>query len=53
MFVRLVAEDVKNRASETQQEYLHLVENRERWKRALISLINNLDEQIKLLNDDK
>lgn len=53
MFVRLVAEDVKNRASETQQEYLHLVENRERWKRALISLINNLDEQIKSLNDDK
>lgn len=53
MFVRLVAEDVKNRASETQQEYLHLVENRERWKRALISLVNNLDEQIKSLNDDK
>ena len=51
MFVRLVAEDVKNRTSETQQEYLHLVENRERWKRALISLVNNLDEQIKSLKE--
>ena len=53
MFVRLVAEDVKNRASETQRDYLHLVEHRERWKRSLISLVGNLDEQIESLNSDK
>lgn len=53
MFARLVAEDVKNRASETQREYLHLPQNRDRWKRALVALVRNLDEQIQGIKEDK
>jgi len=53
MFARLVAEDVKNRISETQREYLHLPQNRDRWKRALIALVRNLDEQINGISEDK
>jgi hypothetical protein len=53
MFARLVAEDVKNRVSDTQSEYIHLPQNRERWKRALLALVRNLDEQIADIKDDK
>lgn len=45
-FARLVAEDVKNRASADQSEYLRLPANRERWRDALRSLVDNLDSQI-------
>ena len=44
-FDRLVAEEVKNRAHAHQREYLRLPENRERWRDALIELVDNLDEQ--------
>lgn len=53
MFSRLVADDVKNRTSETQREYLHLPQNRERWKRALLALVRNLQEQIDEIKVDK
>lgn len=53
MFARLVAEDVKNRVSDMQREYLHLPQNRERWKRALVALVRNLQEQIDSIKADK
>jgi hypothetical protein len=46
-FSRLVAEEVKNKASEAQKKYLAMPENLERWKRALQYLSTNLEEQIK------
>ena len=52
-FARIVAEDVKNKATTTQQEYLSVVHNRDRWKRALTALIDNLNEQIEDINDDE
>lgn len=45
-FARLVAEDVKNKASIDQQNYLRSPEIRERWKKALYALLRNLDAQI-------
>lgn len=45
-FSRLVAEDVKNRATEEQQQLLRSPENWERWRRSLIDLIGNLSQQV-------
>lgn len=45
-FSRLVAEDVKNRVSDSQREYLRLPENWERWQRALRLLLDNLNDQL-------
>ena len=45
-FASLVAEDVKNRISESQKKYLRLPENRDRWMRALELLMANLNDQI-------
>lgn len=45
-FSRLVAEEVKNKASDAQKKYLALPENLERWRRALQYLASNLEEQI-------
>lgn len=45
-FARLVAEEVKNKASDSQRRYLALPENLERWKRALQYLSQNLEDQI-------
>ena len=45
-FVRLVAEDVKNRVSDEQKSYLRFPENNDRWKEALQALLSNLEEQI-------
>jgi hypothetical protein len=53
IFSRLVAEEVKNRASDAQRAYLELPENRERWKRALVALVRNLQSQIEDINSDK
>lgn len=44
-FARLVAEDVKNRAHTHQREYLRLPENWERWREALVDLVDNLERQ--------
>lgn len=45
-FARLVAEDVKNRVTNSQREYLRLPENWERWQRALKLLLDNLNDQL-------
>lgn len=52
-FARIVAEDVKNNSTASQQEYLSMPHNRERWKRALVALIENLDSQIARLEEDE
>ena len=53
IFSRLVAEEVKNRVSESQRLYLELPENQLRWKRALLALMRNLQLQIGSLANDK
>lgn len=45
-FMRLVAEDVKNRVTGEQSDYIRLLENNERWQRALQALITNLNDQL-------
>lgn len=45
-FARLVAEDVKNKATPEQEELLRSPENRERWRRSLLDLIDDLNLQI-------
>ena len=45
-FSRLVAEEVKNKASEAQKKYLAMPENLDRWKRALQYLAKNLEDQM-------
>jgi hypothetical protein len=52
-FARIVADEVKNKATLSQREYLEMPANRERWKRALSALIDNLDDQISDLLDDE
>jgi len=52
-FARIVADEVKNKASISQREYLEMPANRERWKKALSALVNNLDDQISDLLDDE
>lgn len=49
-FARLVAEEVKNRVSDAQRDYLRLPENWTRWQRALIALVENLNRQIDEIN---
>ncbi len=53
VFAQLVAEDVKNKVTDSQRDYLMLPHNRERWKRALLVLSENLDNQIDNINYDK
>lgn len=45
-FARLVAEDVKKRTSPEQQTFLRSSEHRDRWRRALEALLENLDKQL-------
>jgi hypothetical protein len=45
-FARIVAEDVKNKVSDTQASYLRLPENRDRWLAALDALSANLATQM-------
>lgn len=52
-FDRLVSEDVKNLLSPEKSDFLRLPENRERWKKTLLHLIENLDEQITDLSKDE
>lgn len=46
VFARLVAEEVKNRVSDVQREFLAMPENWGRWKTALEALLDNLDRQL-------
>ena len=50
-FARLVAEDVKNRVTDFQSDYLRLPENWSRWSRALTILYDNLQDQLDELAD--
>lgn len=52
-FARLVSEDVKNKVSSRQRQVLLDPQNWTRWKRALVLLIENLDEQILNIEDDQ
>ena len=45
-FDRLVSEDVKNVLSPEKSDLLRIPENRERWKASLLTLIENLEQQI-------
>lgn len=49
-FARLVAEEIKNNVSQTQRDYLNLPENWARWQRAIKSLADNLESQIKTIS---
>ena len=46
-FARLVADDVKNRVTDEQRQYLRLSENRDRWMIHIIALLRNLDQQVR------
>lgn len=52
-FARLVAEEVKNKVSKTQRGILLERENWDKWRRALIALIDTLQEQLDNLADDE
>jgi len=50
-FASLVADDVKNKILPEQREILMNQDNWDRWKRALLSLVENLNEQIEEINN--
>ena len=52
-FARLVAEEVKNRVTDEQREYLRLPENWTRWQRALMILADNLNGQLTVLTNQE
>jgi hypothetical protein len=52
-FARLVSEDVKNKVSSRQRQVLLSQENWNRWQRALVMLIENLDDQIANIEADQ
>lgn len=52
-FARLIAEDVKNNASTAQREFLMLDSNLHRWKRGLVALVENLNQQIAVIEADQ
>jgi len=52
-FARLVAEEVKGRVNKGQADYLRLPENWSRWQRALVALIDNLNNQLANLSSEE
>lgn len=52
-FARLVSEDVKNKISSRQRQVLLDPKNWSRWQRALLMLIENLEEQISDIDADQ
>lgn len=52
-FARLVAEEVKNKVSRSQRSILLERANWDRWRRALIALVNSLDEQLDNIASDE
>lgn len=52
-FARLVAEEVKNRVSRAQKEFLNMPDNWTRWQRALVALCDNLQNQLDNLEIDQ
>jgi hypothetical protein len=51
-FARMVAEEVKNQVNPLERAELRLVENWDRWKRALLALSENLQRQIESIEAD-
>jgi hypothetical protein len=51
-FAKFVAEEVKNRVSSDIREVLFKQENWARWEKALIVLVQNLDNQLERINAD-
>ena len=51
-FARLVADEVKNKITPQRRAVLLQQENWDRWKRALLALINNLENQIESISED-
>lgn len=49
-FARLVAEEIKNKASQQQRDYLNLPENWARWQRAVQYLADNLEAQVRAIH---
>ena len=52
-FARLIAEEVKNKVSKSQQDYLMLPENWSKWQRGLVTLAKNLGGQLENLDQDE
>lgn len=52
-FARLVSEDVKNKVSSRQRQVLLDPQNWNRWQRALVMLVENLDNQIADIEADQ
>lgn len=52
-FARLVAEEVKNKVSRSQREFLMRDENWDKWRRALIALIETLQGQLDTLAENE
>jgi hypothetical protein len=52
-FSRLVAEEVKGRVNAGQSDYLRLPENWSRWQRALVALVDNLNNQLAHLSNEE
>lgn len=50
-FARLVAEEVKNKVTKGQADYLRLPENWTKWQRSLVALIENLEGQLESIED--
>jgi hypothetical protein len=51
-FAKLVAEEVKNRATRDSRAFLLRRDNWDRWQKALVALIENLDVQIENIDYD-
>lgn len=51
-FAKFVAEEVKNRVSADVREKLFQQENWDRWERALIALVENLESQLERIRGD-
>ena len=52
VFAGMVAEEVKNKLSSAQRNELLKQENWERWREALLALVDNLEEQIENIEED-
>jgi|APGre2960657404_1045060.scaffolds.fasta_scaffold84179_2 hypothetical protein len=50
-FARLVADDVKNKVTDEQKRYLRLPDNRDRWMVNILALLNNLDQQVREIEE--
>jgi hypothetical protein len=51
--VYMVAEEVKNRLSPVQRKILLNKENWERWQQCLLALVNNLNQQLRNIDEDR